>query len=94
MPIERGAPPNSHPRSGLEDTAGQDLHANQEFDLLLEGLRLRQPIYRLECMFLNAGIADAAAINNLRADGGLGIFIRVLVGLDHEAAKRTSQHPF
>jgi type I restriction enzyme, R subunit len=41
----------------------------------------------LERMLLDAGVAQARAIEELRAKGGLGIFIRSLVGLDREAAK-------
>jgi type I restriction enzyme R subunit len=42
----------------------------------------------LERMFLDAGVAEAAAIESLRDQGGLGVFIRTLVGLDREAAKQ------
>ncbi|HEY5209872.1 MAG TPA: DEAD/DEAH box helicase family protein [Stellaceae bacterium] len=42
----------------------------------------------LERIFLEAGIADADAINTVRTQGGLGLFIRSLVGLDREAAKQ------
>ena len=42
----------------------------------------------LERMFLAAGVADEAAMEKVREDGGLGVFIRSLIGLDREAAKQ------
>jgi type I restriction enzyme R subunit len=44
-------------------------------------------VAELERMFGDAGFADAGAIERVHADGGFGIFIRSLVGLDREAAK-------
>ena len=41
----------------------------------------------LERIFLDAG-ADETALSAVRADGGLGRFVRSLVGLDREAAKQ------
>ena len=41
----------------------------------------------LERMFVEAGVAEASDIERVRADGGLGLFVRSLVGLDREAAK-------
>ena len=41
----------------------------------------------LERIFLEAGV-DETALGALQADGGLPRFVRALVGLDREAAKR------
>jgi len=41
----------------------------------------------LERIFVEAGVAEAADIERLKPDGGLGLFVRSLVGLDREAAK-------
>ena len=41
----------------------------------------------LERIFVEAGIAQLADLERLRPDGGLGLFVRSLVGLDREAAK-------
>lgn len=41
----------------------------------------------LERIFLEAGVADADDLERLRPQGGLGLFVRSLVGLDREAAK-------
>jgi type I restriction enzyme R subunit len=42
----------------------------------------------LERMFLQAGIGEQDALDRVKADGGLGVFVRSLVGLDREAAKK------
>ncbi|MFT6228110.1 MAG: type I restriction enzyme R subunit [Paracoccaceae bacterium] len=47
----------------------------------------RQDIDELERMFVEQGVGDAATLDELRQQGGLGIFLRSLVGLDREAAK-------
>lgn len=41
----------------------------------------------LERIFTEAGV-DATSLGVLQADGGLGRFVRALVGLDREAAKQ------
>lgn len=41
----------------------------------------------LERIFRDAGIADDADLERVRQTGGLGLFVRSLVGLDREAAK-------
>ncbi len=41
----------------------------------------------LERIFREAGIADAEEMERIRQTGGLGLFVRSLVGLDREAAK-------
>lgn len=42
----------------------------------------------LERMFVTARIADAPTMEKVHSEGGLGVFVRSLVGLDREAAKR------
>lgn len=42
----------------------------------------------LERMFVAAGIAEPEEVEAVRAEGGWGLFVRSLVGLDREAAKR------
>lgn len=41
----------------------------------------------LERIFLQAGIAEPEDMYHVRTKGGLGLFVRSLVGLDREAAK-------
>jgi type I restriction enzyme R subunit len=47
----------------------------------------RQDIEELERIFVEQGVGDAARLAELRQEGGLGIFLRPLIGLDREAAK-------
>ena len=47
-----------------------------------------QDVAELERIFLDEDIATSVDLDQVRADGGLGLFIRSLVGLDREAAKR------
>jgi len=47
-----------------------------------------QDIGELERIFQEEGIADAEDLERIREEGGLGLFIRSLVGLDREAAKQ------
>jgi len=46
-----------------------------------------QDLEELERIFVEQGVADSEAINNVNEDGGLGLFVRTLVGLEREAAK-------
>jgi len=48
----------------------------------------KQDIKELERIFIEEGLADDAELEGIRNDGGLGIFIRSLIGLDREAAKQ------
>ncbi|MBK9952466.1 MAG: DEAD/DEAH box helicase family protein [Candidatus Competibacteraceae bacterium] len=47
-----------------------------------------QDLAELERIFLSESVGDANDLERIRKDGGLGIFIRTLVGLDRKAAKR------
>ncbi len=46
-----------------------------------------QDLSELERMFIEEGIGGSDDLKQIRDEGGLGIFIRSLVGLDREAAK-------
>lgn len=63
-----------------------------ESHLAVIKLRRNEPLTatdlaELERIFMEAGV-DEASLGTLRHDGGLGRFVRSLVGLDREAAKR------
>ena len=67
------------------------LKANENQIAVLK-LRRNEPLTptdlaELERLFLDAGIAGPAELDRVRTDGGLGIFVRSIVGLDREAAK-------
>ncbi len=47
-----------------------------------------QDLEELERVFLEAGIAELEDLDRVKVGGGLGVFIRSLVGLDRDAAKR------
>ena len=47
----------------------------------------KQDIEELERIFLEEGLADDTELQDIRSEGGLGIFIRSLIGLDRAAAK-------
>jgi len=68
------------------------LQANENH-IAIQKLRRNEPLtaldlLELERLFVAAG-ASPTELDTVRADGGLGLFIRSLVGLDREAAKRT-----
>jgi len=46
-----------------------------------------QDVAEVERMFLSEGVADEGRIGALRADGGVALFLRSILGLDREAAK-------
>ncbi len=48
----------------------------------------KQDIEELEHIFKEEGVADDAELEGIRSEGGLGIFIRSLIGLNREAAKQ------
>ncbi|MDP2619161.1 MAG: DEAD/DEAH box helicase family protein [Hyphomicrobiales bacterium] len=47
-----------------------------------------QDLAELESIFLDEGVGSADELEHIRTEGGLGLFIRSLIGLDREAAKR------
>ncbi len=48
----------------------------------------RQDIEELERIFMEEGVVDDTKLEGIRREGGLGLFIRSLIGLDREAAKQ------
>lgn len=48
----------------------------------------KQDIEELERIFIEEGVADDSELEGIRSEGGVGIFIRSLIGLDREAAKQ------
>jgi type I restriction enzyme R subunit len=63
-----------------------------EDHIAIARLRRNEPLtptdlLELERIFTEAGLADAGELDAIRANGGLGLFIRSLIGLDREAAK-------
>lgn len=81
---------------------GTDMHRFQlkvrhflkehENHIAIQKLRRNEPLTaqdldELERFFVEAGVAEREDLDRVKADGGLGIFIRSLVGLDREAAK-------
>ena len=46
-----------------------------------------QDLEEIERIFVEAGVAEAENLEQLRREGGVGLFVRSLVGLDREAAK-------
>jgi type I restriction enzyme R subunit len=60
--------------------------------IAVQKLRRNEPLTatdlaELERIFVEAGVADPQDLERVQADGGLGLFVRALVGLDREAAK-------
>jgi type I restriction enzyme, R subunit len=67
------------------------LEANESHIAILK-LRRNEPLTQtdlaeLERIFVEAGVAEAEDLERLKAEGGLGLFVRSMVGLDREAAK-------
>ena len=60
--------------------------------IAVQKLRRNEPLTvtdlaELERIFVEAGIAEPQDLERIQADGGIGLFVRSLVGLDREAAK-------
>jgi type I restriction enzyme R subunit len=63
-----------------------------ENHIAIQKLRRNEPLtaqdlVELERIFIEAAVAAPEELDRVRNDGGLGIFVRSLVGLDREAAK-------
>lgn len=63
-----------------------------ENHIAIQKVRLNEPLTaqdlaELERIFIEAAVAAPEDLERVRNDGGLGIFVRSLVGLDREAAK-------
>jgi type I restriction enzyme R subunit len=68
------------------------LKANENHIAVLK-LRRNEPltpmdIESLEKILIEAGVAQSSDLDQVRADGGLGLFVRSLVGMERDAAKR------
>jgi type I restriction enzyme R subunit len=70
------------------------LHFLREHEnhITVQKLRRNEPLTptdlgELERIFLEADVAEPGDLERVRLDGGLGLFVRSLVGLDREAAK-------
>lgn len=67
------------------------LRANEDH-IAVQKLRRNEPLTptdlaELERIFVEAQVAAPEDLERVQADGGLGLFVRSLVGLDREAAK-------
>ena len=65
---------------------------DHEDHIAVQKLRRNEPLTatdlaELECIFVEAGVAGPDDLERVHADGGLGLFVRSLIGLDREAAK-------
>jgi type I restriction enzyme R subunit len=63
-----------------------------EDHIAVQKLRRNEPLTptdlaELERIFVEAGVAEPQDLERVQADGGLGLFVRSLVGMDREAAK-------
>jgi type I restriction enzyme R subunit len=72
--------------------ARQFLQANQSHIAILK-LRRNEPLTatdlsELERIFVEAGVGTSEEMERIRDEGGLGVFVRSLVGLDRAAAMR------
>jgi type I restriction enzyme R subunit len=72
--------------------ARQFLKANQSHIAILK-LHRNEPLTKtdlgeLERIFTEAGVTTPDELERVRAEGGLGLFVRSLIGLDRAAAKR------
>ena len=67
------------------------LRGNEDH-IAVQKLRRNEPMTatdlgELERIFVEAGVAEPGDLERVQASGGLGVFVRLLVGLDREAAK-------
>jgi type I restriction enzyme R subunit len=65
--------------------------------IAIQKLRRNEPltaidVSELERIFVEAGVAGAPDLARIRQEGGLGLFVRALVGMDREAAKRVFEN--
>jgi type I restriction enzyme, R subunit len=72
--------------------ARQFLKANESHIAILKLCRndplTKSDIAELERMFAEAGVGTPEEMDRIREEGGLGVFVRSLVGMDRAAAKR------
>jgi type I restriction enzyme R subunit len=83
---------SSHDVERFRDKTEQFLKAHAD-DPVIHKLRWNEPLNKadldvLERMLVKAGTGTEEDIRQVKTDGGLGLFVRRIVGLDREAAKR------
>jgi type I restriction enzyme, R subunit len=83
---------SGHDVERFRDKTQQFLKAHED-DLAIHKLRFnerltRQDLDALEKMLIGAGAGTADELKKVRSGTGLGLFVRSMVGLDREAAKR------
>lgn len=71
----------------------QQFFKTQENDPVIHKLRWNEPLTKqdlenLEKLLVQSGAASSRDLAKVRADGELGLFVRKMVGLDRQAAKR------
>jgi type I restriction enzyme R subunit len=76
----------------FRDKTQRFLRAHQN-DPVIHKLRWNEPLSKadldaLEKILVEAGTGTPEALSKVRSGGGLGLFVREMVGLDREAAKR------
>jgi type I restriction enzyme R subunit len=82
----------AHDVERFREKTHQFLRAHEN-DPVIHKLRWNEPLSKadlatLEKMLTEAGAGTPEDLSHAREDGGLGLFVRSLVGLDREAAKR------
>jgi type I restriction enzyme, R subunit len=83
---------SGHDVERFRDKTQQFLKAHED-DPVIHKLRWNEPLTgedldRLEKMVAQSGAESASGVRKVRSNGQLGLFVRSLVGLDREAAKR------
>ncbi len=83
---------SGHDAERFREKTQQFLKAHEK-DPVIHKLRFIERLYKqdldtLERMLVEAGAATPEELNKVRSGSGLGLFVRSMVGLDREAAKR------
>lgn len=81
-----------HDEERFREKTQQFLRAHEN-DPVIHKLRWNEPLGKadiesLEKILIEAGAGTPEALSKVRSGGGLGLFVREMVGLDREAAKR------
>jgi len=82
----------THDVERFREKTHQFLKAHEN-DPVIHKLRWNEPLCKedldaLEKLLVKAGAGTSEELSKTRSDGGLGLFVRSIVGLDREAAKR------
>ena len=83
---------SGHDRERFRDKTEQFLRSHENHPVI-QRLRFNEPLNKqdldaLERMLAEAGAGTTEDLNRVRSGSGLGLFVRSMVGLDREAAKR------